>query len=256
MIEFLTKKVLKDNSLLYLCNNINNHKLVNLYGDMKFTTYITLNTKCDITVNYNKIKNDYNGNYMELLFTTLYVIFHEVEHIKQVRILMDKNSYINLIHRKLAVRYRAGFFLEEKGIGDYNDLLIEYNAKLVGMISALSFIQNNLLDVFDNDFICQKYLEITNMILSGNNNKFDSCFERHKKEYMDSDYLKRIIVRSACEKHNASYTYFDNDFLNQQFLLLLLGENNVFRKIAYNNPNIGFDNIIFMTKKSVKSIKR
>ena len=200
--------------------------------------------ECRIQLDYNKIEKDFNGE--ELLFRLLYTLFHEIEHVKQVNYCLNRDSYKNDMGKKLAFSYKRGFFIESlvghSNMEDYDNITIEYNAKLLGMIRSLSFIKENFSSLFNESFVRDKYLEVNKIILHNylNYRKFNSLFSKYEREYNDSQYKKDFEKTLTILNFNGKIVSYGNRFLDEQFMLLLMGEDNVFRRIILSK-NIPFD---------------
>ena len=148
--------------------------------------------------------------------------------------------------KKLAFSYKRGFFIESlvghSNMEDYDNITIEYNAKLLGMIRSLSFIKENFSSLFNESFVRDKYLEVNKIILDNylNYRKFNSLFSKYEREYNDSQYKKDFEKTLTILNFNGKIVSYGNRFLDEQFMLLLMGEDNVFRRIILSK-NIPFD---------------
>lgn len=258
-VEFIIKKILKDKGLLYLCNDVKLENLKDAYGDMRLILYMMFRTKCNIKINLDKIKKD-SKNYMDMIYMLFYVIFHEIEHVNQVRFMLTKNNYGRMLSKKLAILYRHGFFIEQRDghgcIDSYNSLTIEYGAKMVGMIECLKYIEDNFSDIFDVDFMNNRKKEICSFIKDNKNSIFNIGMDNLINEYKESVYLSRLLKSISVEEHIFDYKYFNDDFLNEQFFLLLLGRSNAFEKVIDKNSDMKFDDVIYLLSSSQRGPKR
>ena len=125
---------------------------------------------------------------------------------------------------------------------DYDNITIEYNAKLLGMIRTLSFIKKNFSSLFNESFIRDKYLEVNKIILDNylNYRKFNSLFSKYDSVYNDSQYKEDFDKTLTILNFNSKLVNYGNRFLDEQFMLLLMGEDNMFRRIILKK-NISFD---------------
>lgn len=243
-LSFIGVRTLKELGLISISNKINNTILDGVYGYTNFKLYMLTKPECRIQLDYNKIEKDFNGE--ELLFRLLYTLFHEIEHVKQVNYCLNRDSYKNDMGKKLAFSYKRGFFIESlvghSNMEDYDNITIEYNAKLLGMIRSLSFIKENFSSLFNESFVRDKYLEVNKIILDNylNYRKFNSLFSKYEREYNDSQYKKDFEKTLTILNFNGKIVSYGNRFLDEQFMLLLMGEDNVFRRIILNK-NIPFD---------------
>ena len=243
-LSFIGVRTLKELGLISISNKINNTILDGVYGYTNFKLYMLTKPECRIQLDYNKIEKDFNGE--ELLFRLLYTLFHEIEHVKQVNYCLSRDSYKNDMCKKLAFSYKRGFFIESlvghSNMEDYDNITIEYNAKLLGMIRSLSFIKENFSSLFNESFVRDKYLEVNKIILDNylNYRKFNSLFSKYEREYNDSQYKKDFEKTLTILNFNGKIVSYGNRFLDEQFMLLLMGEDNVFRRIILSK-NIPFD---------------
>ena len=243
-LSFIGVRTLKELGLISISNKINNTILDGVYGYTNFKLYMLTKPECRIQLDYNKIEKDFNGE--ELLFRLLYTLFHEIEHVKQVNYCLNRDSYKNDMGKKLAFSYKRGFFIESlvghSNMEDYDNITIEYNAKLLGMIRSLSFIKENFSSLFNESFVRDKYLEVNKIILDNylNYRKFNSLFSKYEREYNDSQYKKDFEKTLTILNFNGKIVSYGNRFLDEQFMLLLMGEDNVFRRIILSK-NIPFD---------------
>ena len=243
-LSFIGVRTLKELGLISISNKINNTILDGVYGYTNFKLYMLTKPECRIQLDYNKIEKDFNGE--ELLFRLLYTLFHEIEHVKQVTYCLNRDSYKNDMGKKLAFSYKRGFFIESlvghSNMEDYDNITIEYNAKLLGMIRSLSFIKENFSSLFNESFVRDKYLEVNKIILDNylNYRKFNSLFSKYEREYNDSQYKKDFEKTLTILNFNGKIVSYGNRFLDEQFMLLLMGEDNVFRRIILSK-NIPFD---------------
>ena len=243
-LSFIGVRTLKELGLISISNKINNTILDGVYGYTNFKLYMLTKPECRIQLDYNKIEKDFNGE--ELLFRLLYTLFHEIEHVKQVNYCLSRDSYKNDMCKKLAFSYKRGFFIESlvghSNMEDYDNITIEYNAKLLGMIRSLSFIKENFSSLFNESFVRDKYLEVNKIILDNylNYRKFNSLFSKYEREYNDSQYKKDFENTLTILNFNGKIVSYGNRFLDEQFMLLLMGEDNVFRRIILSK-NIPFD---------------
>lgn len=243
-LSFIGVRTLKELGLISISNKINNTILDGVYGYTNFKLYMLTKPECRIQLDYNKIEKDFNGE--ELLFRLLYTLFHEIEHVKQVNYCLNRDSYKNDMGKKLAFSYKRGFFIESlvghSNMEDYDNITIEYNAKLLGMIRSLSFIKENFSSLFNESFVRDKYLEVNKIILDNylNYRKFNSLFSKYEREYNDSQYKKDFEKTLTILNFNGKIVSYSNRFLDEQFMLLLMGEDNVFRRIILSK-NIPFD---------------
>ena len=243
-LSFIGVRTLKELGLISISNKINNTILDGVYGYTNFKLYMLTKPECRIQLDYNKIEKDFNGE--ELLFRLLYTLFHEIEHVKQVNYCLNRDSYKNDRGKKLAFSYKRGFFIESlvghSNMEDYDNITIEYNAKLLGMIRSLSFIKENFSSLFNESFVRDKYLEVNKIILDNylNYRKFNSLFSKYEREYNDSQYKKDFEKTLTILNFNGKIVSYGNRFLDEQFMLLLMGEDNVFRRIILSK-NIPFD---------------
>lgn len=243
-LSFIGVRTLKELGLISISNKINNTILDGVYGYTNFKLYMLTKPECRIQLDYNKIEKDFNGE--ELLFRLLYTLFHEIEHVKQVNYCLNRDSYKNDMGKKLAFSYKRGFFIESlvghSNMEDYDNITIEYNAKLLGMIRSLSFIKENFSSLFNESFVRDKYLEVNKIILHNylNYRKFNSLFSKYEREYNDSQYKKDFEKTLTILNFNGKIVSYGNRFLDEQFMLLLMGEDNVFRRIILSK-NIPFD---------------
>lgn len=243
-LSFIGVRTLKELGLISISNKINNTILDGVYGYTNFKLYMLTKPECRIQLDYNKIEKDFNGE--ELLFRLLYTLFHEIEHVKQVNYCLSRDSYKNDMGKKLAFSYKRGFFIESlvghSNMEDYDNITIEYNAKLLGMIRSLSFIKENFSSLFNESFVRDKYLEVNKIILDNylNYRKFNSLFSKYEREYNDSQYKKDFEKTLTILNFNGKIVSYGNRFLDEQFMLLLMGEDNVFRRIILSK-NIPFD---------------
>ena len=243
-LSFIGVRTLKELGLISISNKINNTILDGVYGYTNFKLYMLTKPECRIQLDYNKIEKDFNGE--ELLFRLLYTLFHEIEHVKQVNYCLNRDSYKNDMCKKLAFSYKRGFFIESlvghSNMEDYDNITIEYNAKLLGMIRSLSFIKENFSSLFNESFVRDKYLEVNKIILDNylNYRKFNSLFSKYEREYNDSQYKKDFEKTLTILNFNGKIVSYGNRFLDEQFMLLLMGEDNVFRRIILSK-NIPFD---------------
>lgn len=243
-LSFIGVRTLKELGLISISNKINNTILDGVYGYTNFKLYMLTKPECRIQLDYNKIEKEFNGE--ELLFRLLYTLFHEIEHVKQVNYCLSRDSYKNDMSKKLAFSYKRGFFIESlvghSNMEDYDNITIEYNAKLLGMIRSLSFIKENFSSLFNESFVRDKYLEVNKIILDNylNYRKFNSLFSKYEREYNDSQYKKDFEKTLTILNFNGKIVSYGNRFLDEQFMLLLMGEDNVFRRIILSK-NIPFD---------------
>ena len=230
--------------MISISNKINNTILDGAYGYTNFKLYMLTKPECKIQLDYNRLEKEFNGE--ELLFRLLYTLFHEIEHVKQVNFCLSRDSYKNDLSKKLAVSYKRGFFIESlvghSNMEDYDNITIEYNAKLLGMIRTLSFIKENFSSLFNESFIRDKYLEVNKIILDNylNYRKFNSLFSKYDSVYNDSQYKEDFDKTLTILNFNSKLVNYGNTFLDEQFMLLLMGEDNMFRRIILKK-NISFD---------------
>ena len=197
-LSFIGVRTLKELGLISISNKINNTILDGVYGYTNFKLYMLTKPECRIQLDYNKIEKDFNGE--ELLFRLLYTLFHEIEHVKQVNYCLNRDSYKNDMGKKLAFSYKRGFFIESlvghSNMEDYDNITIEYNAKLLGMIRSLSFIKENFSSLFNESFVRDKYLEVNKIILDNylNYRKFNSYLVNMKENIMIVS-IKKILRR-------------------------------------------------------------
>ena len=134
-LSFIGVRTLKELGLISISNKINNTILDGAYGYTNFKLYMLTKPECKIQLDYNRLEKEFNGE--ELLFRLLYTLFHEIEHVKQVNFCLSRDSYKNDLSKKLAVSYKRGFFIESlvghSNMEDYDNITIEYNAKLLGI---------------------------------------------------------------------------------------------------------------------------
>ena len=243
-LSFIGVSTLKELGLISISNKINNTILDGAYGYTNFKLYMLTKPECKIQLDYNRLEKEFNGE--ELLFRLLYTLFHEIEHVKQVNFCLSRDSYKNDLSKKLAVSYKRGFFIESlvghSNMEDYDNITIEYNAKLLGMIRTLSFIKENFSSLFNESFIRDKYLEVNKIILDNylNYRKFNSLFSKYDSVYNDSQYKEDFDKTLTILNFNSKLVNYGNRFLDEQFMLLLMGEDNIFRRIILKK-NISFD---------------
>lgn len=256
-LAFICMKVLKEKGLIKLSNKISNTSFSSAYGYTSFKLYMLAKPECKIQIDYNKIKKEYKGDYKELLFMFLYAVLHEIEHVRQVSYCLSKSSYVSSLGKKLAVLYKRGFFIESlighENMCDYNNITIEYNAKLIGMLNALSMIEKEYGDLFDEHFINKKYSEVNKLIKDNylNYRNFNSLFSKYEDEYNASKYKRDFDNNLISGQNCYNFVNFDNQFLDEQFMMLLMGEDNVFKRIV-DRKDIPFNEQVRLILNSIK----
>ena len=73
-----------------------------------------------------------------------------------------------------------------------------------------------------------------------NYRKFNSLFSKYDSVYNDSQYKEDFDKTLTILNFNSKLVNYGNRFLDEQFMLLLMGEDNMFRRIILKK-NISFD---------------